>query len=76
MEAVTLRVDGNRQNITIPESMNFKDDDLCAAKIGDAVIIMPQRSVRQLMRLGFDSFSPDIFSEGRAPLKSATAAQV
>ena len=71
MEAVTLRVDGNRQNITIPESMNFKDDDLCAAKIGDAVIIMPRQSVRQLMRQGFDSFTADLFAEGRAPLKSA-----
>ena len=71
MEAVTLRVDGNRQNITIPETMNFKDNDLCAAKIGDA-IIMPRQSVRQLMRQGFDSFTADLFSEGRAPLKSAT----
>lgn len=76
MEAVSLKVDGNRQNITLPEVMNFRESDLCAAKIGDAVIIMPQRSVRQLMRLGFDSFTPDIFSEGRAPLKSAAAAQV
>ena len=76
MEAVSLKVESNRQNKTLPEIMNFRESDLCAAKIGDAVIIMPQRSLCQLMRLGFDSFTPDIFSEGRAPLKSATTAQV
>lgn len=73
MEAVTLNVDGNRQNITIPETMNFKDDDLCATKIGDAIIIMPRQSVRQLMRQGFDSFTSDVFAEGRVPLRSAQA---
>ena len=76
MEAVTLRVDGNRQNITIPENMNFKDNDLCATKIGDAIIIMPRRSVRQLMHQGFDSFTEDVFSDGRLPLKSRPAAQM
>lgn len=76
METVTIKVEGNRQNITIPEDMNFRDSDLCAMKIGDAIIIMPRRSVRQLMRLGFDSFTPDIFSEGRAPLMSTAIAQV
>lgn len=75
MEAVTLRIDGNRQNITIPEAMNFRDNDLCATKIGDAIIIMPRRSVRQLMRQGFDSFTEDVFAEGRAPLKSELSSQ-
>lgn len=76
MEAVTLNVDGDRQNITIPETMNFSDSDLCATKIGDAIIIMPRRSVRQLTRHGFDSFTPDVFAEGRAPLMSSPAPQV
>ena len=59
MEAVRLNISGNRQNIDLPENMNFSDDDLCAAKIGDAVIIMPRKSVRAIMRQGLNRFSPD-----------------
>ncbi len=73
MEAVRLNINGNRQNIEIPETMNFTDHDLCATKIGEAIIIMPRRSVRDLMRQGFSSFTADIFEEGRAPLSSKPA---
>ena len=73
MEAVKLNVSGNSQTITLPESMNFRDNDLCATKIGDAIIIMPRKSVRQLMRQGFDSFTSDVFAGGRVPLKSSPA---
>jgi len=73
MEAVKLNVVGNRQNIDIPENMHFSDGDLCATKIGDAIIVMPRRSIRQLMRQGFDSFTADIFEEGRAPQLSKSA---
>ena len=73
MEAVKLNVSGSVQTITLPESMFFLDSDLCATKIGDAVIIMPRKSVRHLMKQGFSSFTEDIFAEGRAPLKSSPA---
>ncbi len=73
MEAVKLNISGDSQTITLPESMNFHDYDLCATKIGDAVIIMPKKRVRQLMRKGFDSFTPDGFASGRLPLKSSLA---
>ena len=73
MEAIELNVSGTSQTITLPESMNFHDNDLCATKTGDAIIIMPRKSVRQLMRQGFDSFTPDVFAGGRTPLKSSPA---
>ena len=53
MEAVKLNISGDSQTITRPESRNFHDCDLCATKIGDAVIIRPKKRVRQLMRQGF-----------------------
>lgn len=70
MEAVRLNISGNRQNIDLPEAMNFSDEDLCATKIGDAVIIMPRKSVRAIMRQGLNGFTPDFFADGRAPLVS------
>ena len=76
MEAVELKIAGSAQTITLPESMNFMDSDLCATKIGDALIIMPRKSVRQLMRQGFSGFTADCFAEGRAPLKSSPAPTV
>ena len=74
MEAVEVRNEGKKQNIVIPESMHFSENDLCAAKIDDAVIIMPRRSVRQLMRYGFEHFTSDVFAEGRPELLSRKAA--
>jgi len=76
MVTVEVRNEGKRQNIVIPESMHFSDDDLCAAKIDDAVIIMPRRSVQQLMRYGFEHFTSDIFAEGRPDLVSKSAADL
>ena len=73
MEAVKLNQTGNRQNIDLPENMNFADTDLCAAKVGDAVIIMPRRAIRSIMRQGLNSFTPDCFADGRAPLVSKPA---
>lgn len=70
MEAIKLNISGNRQNIDLPENLNFSDEDLCATKIGDAVIIMPRKSVRAIMRQGLNSFTPDFFADGRAPLSS------
>lgn len=70
MEAVKLNQTGNRQNIDLPETMNFTDSDLCAAKLGDAVIIMPRRAIRSIVRQGLNSFTPDCFADGRAPLAS------
>lgn len=73
MEAIRLNISGNRQNIDLPENMNFSDDDLCATKIGDAVIIMPRKSVREIMRHGLNSFTPDFFADGRTPQVSKQA---
>lgn len=73
METVEVKNEGKKQNIVIPESMHFSENDLCAAKIDDAIIIMPRRSVRQLMRYGFDHFTSDVFSEGRTELHSKSA---
>ncbi|MBR0368574.1 MAG: AbrB/MazE/SpoVT family DNA-binding domain-containing protein [Clostridia bacterium] len=73
MEAVRLNRTGNRQNIDLPETMNFADDDLCAAKIGDAVIIMPRKSIRAIMRQGLNGFTPDCFADGRGPFVSKSA---
>ena len=73
MEAVEVRNEGKMQNIVIPESMHFSENDLCAAKIDDAIIIMPRRSVRQLMRYGFEHFTSDVFAEGRPELHSRKA---
>ena len=68
MEAVKLNVSGKGQSIELPENMFFSDGDLCATKIGDAVIIMPRKSVRAIMRQGFNSFTSDFFADGRGPL--------
>ena len=70
METVEVKNVGKKQNIIIPESMHFSENDLCAAKIDDAIIIMPRRSVRQLMRYGFEHFTSDFFAEGRSELVS------
>ena len=76
MEAVRLNRTGNRQNIELPETMNFSEDDLCAAKIGEAVIIMPRKSVRAIMRRGLNGFTPDCFADGRGPLVSKHTPEV
>ena len=76
MEVVKLNVLGNRQNIDLPETLFFSDDDLCATRIGDAVIIMPRKSVRAIMREGFNHFTSDFFAEGRTPQQSKAAVEI
>lgn len=76
MEAIKLNISGNKQNIDLPESLNFSDGDLCATKVGDAVIIMPRKSVRAITRQGLNSFTPDFFADGRAPQASKSAVSI
>lgn len=70
MQSVAIDYSNNRQHITLPDSMSFKDTDICATKIGDAVVIIPRKRVKELMRQGFNSFSKDMYDNGRNPLIS------
>lgn len=64
METVKIVNQDGNQCIHLPESLAFQDLDVYATRFGDALILIPKKSARELTRLAFQSFSSDVFAEG------------
>ena len=65
METAKIFDYGGSQAVRLPKKFRFSSDEVVIQQLGDAVILVPKESVWQAFLEGLDSFTPDIFAEGR-----------
>ena len=65
METAKIFDYGGSQAVRLPKKFRFSSDEVVIQQLGDAVILVPKESVWQTFLEGLDSFTPDIFAEGR-----------
>ena len=64
---VTAKVfeNGRSQAVRIPRQFRFDADEVVIQKLGEAVILVPKSSMWEAFNEGLESFTDDIFENGR-----------
>ena len=62
---------GGQQIVKLPEEYRINDDEVFINRAGDAIILTPISTAKDLFRKGINGFSSDFLSEGR-PKQSFT----
>ena len=65
METAKIFENGRSQAVRLPKKFRFNSDEVVIQQLGEAVILVPKESVWQTFLEGLDSFTPDIFADGR-----------
>ena len=65
METAKIFDYGGSQAVRLPKKFRFSSDEVVIQQLGDAVILVPKESAWQTFLEGLDSFTPDIFADGR-----------
>jgi antitoxin VapB len=56
---------GRSQAVRLPKKFRFNTDEVIVQQLGDAVILVPMESMWQTFMDGLNSFTDDIFEDGR-----------
>jgi antitoxin VapB len=65
METAKIFENGRSQAVRLPKKYRFNTDEVVVQKLGNAVILVPKDSLWQTFTDGVDSFTDDIFQNGR-----------
>jgi antitoxin VapB len=65
MQTARLFINGKSQAVRLPRECQFKGEDVCVQKIGEAVILFPKDKEWETFLHGLNNFSDDYLSEGR-----------
>ncbi len=65
METAKIFENGRSQAVRLPKKFRFNVDEVVVQQLGDAVILVPKESLWQTFMEGLDSFTGDIFEDGR-----------
>lgn len=65
MEMAKVFENGRSQAVRLPKKFRFDVDEVVVQKLGDAVLLVPKDSIWQTFQEGLDSFTDDIFENGR-----------
>ena len=65
METAKIFENGRSQAVRLPKKFRFNTDEVVVQKLGNAVILVPKDSLWQTFTDGVDSFTDDIFQNGR-----------
>ena len=65
METAKIFENGRSQAVRLPKKFRFNTDEVVVQKLGNAVILVPKDSLWQTFTDGVDSFTDDIFKNGR-----------
>ena len=65
METAKIFENGRSQAVRLPKKFRFDTDEVVVQQLGDAVILVPKESVWQTFMDGLNSFTEDIFEDGR-----------
>ncbi len=56
---------GGSQAVRLPKKMRFNADEVVVQQLGKAVILVPKEALWQTFLDGLNSFTDDIFEDGR-----------
>ena len=65
METAKVFENGRSQAVRLPKKYRFSSDEVYVQQLGDAVLLIPKESLRQTFLDGLNSFTDDIFEDGR-----------
>ncbi len=65
METAKIFENGRSQAVRLPKKFRFNTDEVVVQQLGEAVILVPRESLWQTFLEGLDSFTDDIFQDGR-----------
>ncbi len=65
METAKIFENGRSQAVRLPQKYRFQADEVVIQKLGDAVLLVPKESLWNTFVDGVNSFTEDIFENGR-----------
>ena len=65
METAKIFENGRSQAVRLPQKYRFQADEVVIQKLGDAVLLVPKESLWNTFMDGVNSFTEDIFENGR-----------
>ncbi len=65
MHTAKLFMNGRSQAVRLPKDYQFSGNDVIIQKHGDAVILLPHDKIWEIFLESLNSFSDDIFEDGR-----------
>lgn len=65
MEMAKVFENGRSQAVRLPKKYRFNVEEVVVQQVGEAVILVPKEALWETFMDGVNSFSDDIFAEGR-----------
>lgn len=65
METAKVFENGRSQAVRLPKKFRFDVDEVVVQQLGDAVILVPRKSLWKTFMEGVEGFTDDVFKEGR-----------
>ena len=65
MDTAKIFENGRSQAVRLPQKYRFNADEVVIQRLGDAVLLVPKESLWNTFMDGVDSFTDDIFGNGR-----------
>ena len=65
IETAKIFENGRSQAVRLPKKFRFSVDEVVVQQLGEAVILVPKEALWQTFMEGLDSFTDDIFADGR-----------
>ena len=65
METAKIFENGRSQAVRLPQKYRFNADEVVIQRLGDAVLLVPKESLWNTFMDGVNSFTEDIFENGR-----------
>ena len=65
METAKIFENGRSQAVRLPKKFRIHVDEVVVQQLGEAVILVPKEFMWQTFMEGLDSFTDDIFEDGR-----------
>ena len=65
MDTAKIFVNGRSQALRLPQKYRFNADEVVIQRLGDAVLLVPKESLWNTFMDGVNSFTEDIFENGR-----------
>ena len=65
METAKVFENGRSQAVRLPKKFRFNVDEVVVQQLGDAVLLVPKDSLWKTFMDGVNSFTDDIFEDGR-----------
>lgn len=65
MDTAKIFGNGRSQAVRLPQKYRFQADEVVIQKLGDAVLLVPKESLWNTFLDGVNSFTEDIFENGR-----------